>query len=285
MQDLSHDLIQELKDRIKNKIFGYGRSSTDKQTASTMVQKQMVEDWLKLERAYGRQEEFEWGGWYEDPETTSKIPWFERKAAQQMLLNAQPGDVIVVAIYDRAIRSNHDACRCLEDLDRFGIHVKFLDNPAIDTTTIDGRMIFQLISAIAERERRMIAFRTREYYAWARKNGLPINGKAPIGWKVVKVKGKLPSFAPDLYIRDVGAYILKLRKRGLSKEEIYKKLYREGFKNKQGEPFSFRSMERIIAAALADFPAPEEFYQERYKKLYGLDLKKELKAQKSSSRK
>lgn len=213
---------------MKHKVFGYGRASTDKQLASPEVQRFTIEKWFQEQKEIGKLEDFEWGGFYCDPATSAKIPWFQRKGAQAMLVDAKPGDYIVAALCDRAIRSTLDACQCLEELSKFELKVKFLDNPMIDTTTIDGEMLFKILSAVAERERQMISKRNKEHYAWARENGLPINGKAPCGWRVVKDDQGRPEFATEPYERKLAEYVVHLKNNeGLSYDQVYFRMKNE----------------------------------------------------------
>lgn len=263
LNEVTTEMILGSESEVK-KVWGYGRSSTDKQAASTMVQRQSVESWFENEKSQGRLEGVEWGGWFEDNAVSGKIPWFQRDAASRMLLHVRPGDIIVVAICDRAIRSNLDACRCLEDLDRFGIRAKFLDNPSLDTTTIDGRMLFQIISAMAERERKIIARRTQERYAWARENKIPINGKAPPGWRVVRGRNNIPAYAPDNRERDLCEYILRLMDgEGLSGDQVFRRLRGEGFKNKFGREHGRQWIYDAYHAAKDKFPHPSKRLEKR----------------------
>lgn len=244
--------------RTQKMVWGYGRGSTDKQLATCEVQHANVKQWFLGQKASGQLKDYEFGGWFDDFATTSKIPWFQRPGAQKMLINCQPGDMIVVAIYDRAIRSTKDACQCIEDLDQFGLAVKFLDNPMIDTTTIDGQAMFRILSALAERERALIGRRTKERYSWARSEGRPINGKAPPGWKVVRDKGGLPVYAPDGEERDlIERRIIPLREEeGLSFEKIMWRLRKEGFRNKYKRTYFVNWIRYGYHAAKAGYPHP-----------------------------
>lgn len=254
---------------MNHKILGYGRASTSKQVASPEVQEFQIQKWFQDQKSISKMDGFEFGGFWADKAVSGSTQWFRRPQAQVMLLAAQPGDIIVVAIYDRAIRSAKDACQCIEDLEAKKLKVKFLDNPMLDTSTIDGQMMFQVLSAFTERERKMISKRIKEHYAWARENGLPINGKAPAGWRVGQDADGRPQFEPDPHERHIGEFVVQLRDvEGLSHRRVHKRVKAAGIRNpKTGNPYNFDWIRMIYHDCKAGWPHPAILRKQKAERL------------------
>ena len=84
-------------------------------------------------------------------------PDFERMLKS---LDTKP-KVVIVAKIDRFARSLSDLLRILEYLDQKGIGFISVNDPGIDTTTPNGRLLLQILGAFAEFERNMINSRTK----------------------------------------------------------------------------------------------------------------------------
>jgi len=81
------------------------------------------------------------------------------------------GDVLVVWDLDRAWRSAADALAEINALHRRGVGFRIANFP-IDTTTPEGYLLLTVLSGMGEFERRMLARRTREGLAAARRRGV-----------------------------------------------------------------------------------------------------------------
>lgn len=80
------------------------------------------------------------------------------------------GDVLVVTKLDRLGRSLKHLMQFAEDLHARGINLTVI-NLGLDTSTAAGKLFFQIVGAIAEFERELIAERTREGLEAARARG------------------------------------------------------------------------------------------------------------------
>lgn len=89
----------------------------------------------------------------------------------------QPGDMLVIWDLDRAYRSARDALNELDALRERGIAFR-IANLHIDTSTASGILVYTIMSALAEFERRNLIQRTREGVAAARRRGKRI-GRPP----------------------------------------------------------------------------------------------------------
>ena len=134
--------------------FAYVRASTQEEVrqGSNVRQKAIIREYAKSK---GYELEF-----FEDRAKSGKNiqrPDFERMLKS---LDAKP-KVVIVAKIDRFARSLSDLLRMLEYLDQKGIGFISVNDPGIDTTTPNGRLLLQILGAFAEFERNMINSRTK----------------------------------------------------------------------------------------------------------------------------
>ena len=101
----------------------------------------------------------------------------ERPGLVKCLDGLQEGDILVVWRLDRLGRSMRHLITLVEDLRERGVGFRSLNEGAIDTTTASGELIFNIFSALAQFERRLIQERTKAGLAAARARGR--NGGRP----------------------------------------------------------------------------------------------------------
>ncbi len=144
-------------------LLGYARVSTDGQdlTAQTEALHQAGCTKIFVERASG-------GRW-------------DRPELHRLLDQVRTGDVVVVWKLDRLSRSLRDLLLVMEKIEAVGAGFRSLTE-AIDTTTVAGRMMMQMIGSFGEFERAMILERTKRGLEVARKEG--------------RVGGRKPKFQP-----------------------------------------------------------------------------------------
>ena len=113
--------------------------------------------------------------------------WFTEKVSgkntnrpqlQQMLDFAREGDTIYIHDFSRLARSTRDLLDITEKLQEKGIHL-VSNKESIDTSTPTGKLLFVIVSAIAEFERTNLLERQREGIAIAKRNGV-YTGRKPI---------------------------------------------------------------------------------------------------------
>jgi DNA invertase Pin-like site-specific DNA recombinase len=95
----------------------------------------------------------------------------DRPGLSKCLDALQSGDVLVVWRLDRLGRSMRHLIALVEDLRGRGVGFRSLNEGAIDTTSASGELIFNIFSALAQFERRLIQERTRAGLAAARARG------------------------------------------------------------------------------------------------------------------
>lgn len=95
----------------------------------------------------------------------------ERPGLNECLKSLKPGDILVVWRLDRLGRSMRHLITLVEDLRNKGIGFRSVSEGAIDTTCASGELIFNIFSALAQFERRLIQERTKAGLAAARARG------------------------------------------------------------------------------------------------------------------
>jgi len=88
-----------------------------------------------------------------------------------------PGDVLVLAEWDRATRSMLDGIRIIERVAARGATLKALDRQWLDLTTPLGKGILAFLSALAEDERARILARANGGRVAAKKRGVKFGPK------------------------------------------------------------------------------------------------------------
>lgn len=94
----------------------------------------------------------------------------KRPVYEGVLKKLGPSDTLVVLDLDRAFRSVVDAVTEVEKLRKRGVTLQIV-NLSVDTSTPAGMLVYTVMSACAEFERRTLIQRTREGLAAARKRG------------------------------------------------------------------------------------------------------------------
>ena len=137
---------------MKNYIFGYARVSTEQQNLDRQIDalKNYGVDMIYNEKITGKKR--------------------DRPELVKMLDRITEGDTVVVESLSRLGRSTKDLIELTETFEKKGVHLVSLKE-SIDTSTSTGKLLFTLMSAIAQFERDVIAERTMEGLKAARARG------------------------------------------------------------------------------------------------------------------
>ncbi|MEL7223355.1 MAG: recombinase family protein, partial [Cyanobacteria bacterium J06576_12] len=87
-----------------------------------------------------------------------------------------PGDTLVVTRLDRLARSTLHLCQLAEQLQEKGVNLKVIDQ-SIDTSDATGRLLFNMLGAIAQFETEIRAERQMDGIRNAKANGIHLGRK------------------------------------------------------------------------------------------------------------
>lgn len=102
-----------------------------------------------------------------------------RPELKACLKHLRKGDTLVITRLDRLARSTLHLTQIADDLDKKGVALKTLDQ-SIDTSTNEGKLLFNLLASIAEFETALRSERQVEGIAKAQANGVKFGAKAKL---------------------------------------------------------------------------------------------------------
>ena len=116
----------------------------------------------------------------------------ERPALQKLLGDMEAGRIDCVVVYkvDRLSRSLLDFARLMEVFERHGVSLVSVTQP-LNTTMSLGRLTLNILLSFAQFEREIIAERTRDKMAAARRKGKWMGGIPVLGYNVAPGGGRL----------------------------------------------------------------------------------------------
>lgn len=103
----------------------------------------------------------------------------KRPELEKMLSYVREGDVVVITKLDRLGRSVVDLCNIAKDLECRGVGLEVIDQ-RIDTTTSTGKLMFNMIAAVAEFELSLRYERQMEGIEKAKEKGVQFGRKKTI---------------------------------------------------------------------------------------------------------
>jgi DNA invertase Pin-like site-specific DNA recombinase len=180
-------------------LIGYARTSTLEQRAGFEAQKRELKD-AGCDKVFAEQ--------------VSSVA--TREKLSQALDYIREGDVLVVTKLDRLARSVRDLMDIVEKLKAKGAALRIVSMTGggnLDTGTANGRLMLQVLGAVAEFERSMMLERQREGIAKAKADG-KYKGRQPTARaKAAQVRG--------LHREGVGAVEIAERL-GIGRSSVYR---------------------------------------------------------------
>jgi putative DNA-invertase from lambdoid prophage Rac len=146
---------------------------------------------------------------------SGSVPLAERPEGQRLLAALQSGDVVITAKLDRAFRSAADALGTLEQLKDDKVALHMIDLGGDVTGNGISKLVFTILSAVAENERDRIRERVRDTKRHRASQRLYNGGKRPFGFDVVE--GRL---VPNVNEQAALTRAKILRQQGASLREI-----------------------------------------------------------------
>lgn len=138
-----------------------------------------------------------------------------RPRLQACLEYVREGDTLVVTRLDRLARSTLHLCQIADELERKQVHLQVLDQ-SIDTGDATGRLLFNMLGAIAQFETEIRAERRMDGIQKAKERGVRFG----------RSKQLTPQQTRELQSRRAQGALIKtlMRDYGLSKSSVYRYL-------------------------------------------------------------
>src|SRR6266849_8533291 len=182
----------------------------------------------------------------------------ERPALQKLLGDMEAGRIYCVVVYkvDRLSRSLLDFARLMDVFDRHQVSLVSVTQP-LNTTMSLGRLTLNILLSFAQFEREIIAERTRDKMAAARKKGKWMGGIPVLGYDVAPGGGRLVVNNEEAErVRAMFALYLEYR----SADRVLATSHERSWTNKVrsatavtpdiGKPFTKASLERLLSNPL-----------------------------------
>ena len=201
-------------------VYGYIRVSTARQAEDGLsldVQRRQIEGYALMQGLAADRVFVEQG-------VSGSVPLDQRPAGKLLLDALQPGDVVITPKLDRMFRSALDALRVLGIVQARKVALHMLDLGGDVTSNGISKLVFTILSAVAEAERDLTRERIADVKRDQRGLGRFLGGKRPFGWRV----GGDGELAPDDNEQAALAKARALRASGLSLRKIAAELASEG---------------------------------------------------------
>ena len=170
-------------------------------------------------------------------------PLGERPEGAALLAALRPGDTVITPKLDRMFRSALDALGVLGRLKERGVSLHMIDLGGDVTANGISKLVFTILSAVAEAERDRIRERVAEVKHDQRKRGRYLGGKVPYGFRV----GAEGALEPVPEKQAVIGRAWELRVAGAPLRAIQATLQAE-----HGEAVSLDALSRVVREAAGD---------------------------------
>lgn len=216
-------------------VYGYVRVSTDRQAddgESLGTQQRIIE-------GYAMMNGLVLGGVFVERGVSGSKPLAERPEGARLLAVLKADDVVITPKLDRMFRSALDALDVLAQLKERGVSLHMIDLGGDVTGNGISKLVFTILSAVAEAERDRIRERIRDVKADQRKRQRYLGGIVPFGWMIGKDRALIEVPEQQRAIQR----IVELRRNGLSLRAISAAIAAEGVQ------LSHEGVKNVLAVA------------------------------------
>jgi putative DNA-invertase from lambdoid prophage Rac len=227
-------------------VYGYVRVSTDRQAdeGESLGTQQRVIDGYAMMNVLTLDSIFVERG------VSGSKPLGERPEGARLLAGLKSGDVLITPKLDRMFRSALDALEVLGRLKDRGISLHMIDLGGDVTGNGVSKLVFTILSAVAEAERDRIRERIRDVKADQRKRQRYLGGIVPFGWRI----GEDGTLVEVLEQQRAIQRIVELRRKGVSLRAISASIAADGVK------LSHEGVKNVLAAANDRGAGPRRSY-------------------------
>jgi putative DNA-invertase from lambdoid prophage Rac len=165
---------------LTGKVYGYCRVSTVRQAdegESLDVQQRQVTGYAQMQGLILDRVFVERG-------VSGSKPLTERDQGNALISILRPGDVVITPKLDRMFRSALDALDVLSKMKAAGISLHMIDLGGDTTGNGVSKLVFTILSAVAEAERDRTRERVAEMKRDQQQRGRFLGGKVPFGYRV-----------------------------------------------------------------------------------------------------
>jgi putative DNA-invertase from lambdoid prophage Rac len=169
-------------------IYGYARVSTGRMASeglSLPVQERTINGYCQMHGMDQPTVLVERG-------ISGSVPLGERPQGKTLLALLKRGDVLITPKLDRMFRSARDALVVLDDLKKLGVSLHMIDLGGDVTANGISKLVFTILSAVAEAERDRIRERIAVVKDDQKLRGAYLGGKVPYGYTLVE-HGRTPN--------------------------------------------------------------------------------------------
>jgi putative DNA-invertase from lambdoid prophage Rac len=162
-------------------VFGYIRVSTSEQATngdSLDTQKRQVAGYAMIKG-------WDITGFFVEVGISGSIALAERPEGAKLLKVIRKGDIVITAKLDRMFRSASDALGTLEALKEQSVALHMIDLGGDVCGNGISKLVFTILSAVAENERDRIRERIRDVKRHLASQGIYGGGKRPFGYDIV----------------------------------------------------------------------------------------------------
>lgn len=164
------------------KVFLYSRVSTAEQAGkgdSLDVQERQATGYAMMK------------GWEVDASfieagVSGSVPLADRPEGARLLAAVRKGDIVITAKLDRMFRNAADALGTLEALKEQGVALHMIDLGGDVCGNGISKLVFTILSAVAENERERIRDRIRDVKRHLAAQGVYGGGKVPFGFDMIE---------------------------------------------------------------------------------------------------
>lgn len=215
-------------------VFAYTRVSTDRQAnegESLDVQQRTVSGYAMMHGLSVNRVFSERG-------VSGSKPLAERPEGAELLSVLKAGDIVITPKLDRMFRSASDALTNLDHMKRTGVSLHMIDLGGDVTANGIAKLVFTILSAVAEAERDRIRERISTVKADQKMRNRYLGGAVPFGWTVddagalVEVREQQEAIRNMRLMREVHGYSFRQIAALITAE---------------GQPVTYESVRRILA--------------------------------------
>jgi putative DNA-invertase from lambdoid prophage Rac len=216
-------------------VYGYVRVSTDRQAnegESLGTQRRMIEGYAMMN---GLRPDII----FVERGISGSKPLGERPEGARLLAALKSADVVITSKLDRMFRSALDALDVLGRLKERGVSLHMIDLGGDVTGNGVSKLVFTILSAVAEAERDRIRERIRDVKSDQRKRKRYLGGIVPFGWRIGEDGALIEVPEQQRAIQR----IVELRRNGLSLRAISASIAADGLK------LSHEGVKNVLTAA------------------------------------